>query len=177
MSSSTRRLFGLGLAGAALCPAMAAAAEPGPKEIVTAIYRRAVAGKGDSGGQFIWLKPKDRRTYFTRRMANLWERADRATPKGDQHPPGFDPVTVSQDPNVKSFDVTLEEDGPERAGLLVNLTGHGEAKPYAAVRYTLLRENGLWLIDEIASAQATGADAWSLRKLLESHLAAARPAR
>ena len=177
MPSATRRFFGLGLAVATLCPAMAGAAEPGPAEVLAAIYRRAAAGKGDSGGQFIWFNRKDRRTHFTRRTADLWERAEKATAKGDQAPPGFDPVTSSQDPDLKSFEFVSEEDGAERARILVRLTSRQEpGKPYASLRYELQRESGRWMIDDIANTTA-GEEAWSLRKLLETHLAEARRAR
>jgi hypothetical protein len=173
VTSRSRRSILLGLSLLSLAPALARGAEPDPIEVVTAIYRRAAAGKGESGGQFLWLAAKDRRTHFTSRTANLWERADRATAPGDMGPVSFDPVTVSQDPDLKSYDLKLESDGPDRARILVTLTGHGQAKPYASVRYFLQQENGRWLIDDIASARGTGPDAWSVRKLLQAHLTAA----
>lgn len=175
----TRRCVTLGLIAAAFWPAGAWGSEASAAETVRAIYRRASAGKGDSGGQFLWLKSKDRRLHFTKRTAELWDRADKATARGDQHPPGFDPVTASQDPGLKSYEIVLEEDGPDRARILVRLTGHEQpGKSYASLRYVLLRENGRWLIDDMSNA-TPGEEPWALRALLETHVAENRkpPAR
>jgi hypothetical protein len=172
-----RRSAMLMLAACALAPGLAAASERDPAAIVAAIYRRAAAGQGDSGGNFVWSEGAARRTYFTARTAALWQRAERATPAGDMGPVGFDPVTSSQDPNLKSFDARVEEEGPERTHMLVSLTGHGEPRPYAVLRYVFLRENGRWLIDDIATAQGGTADSWSVRKLLDAHIGSNRRGR
>ena len=173
----SRRSIALGLPLLLLVPAFARGAEPDPIDVVTAIYRRAAAGKGESGGQFLWLAAKDRRAAFTSRTAELWDRADKATKPGDMGPIGFDPVTASQDPNLKSFNIKLEEDGPDRARVLVSLTGHGEGKPYATLRFLLQREDGRWLIDDIVSGRGAGQDSWSVRKMLQAHLSEARKGR
>lgn len=151
-------------------PAKEGGGDPG--DAITAIYRRAAAGKGDGGGQFVWLTSRDRRAHFTRDLAELWDRAEKATPEGEQTPPGFDPVTASQDPNLKSFAVRVEEHMAARAVVRVELR-HGQAPggAQAAIRYTLRHQQGRWLIDEIASTEQKGPEAWSLRALLGEQLA------
>lgn len=168
MSAWNRRAFALGVA-ALFVPAAGHAAEDDPAAVVATIYRRAAAGTGTSGGQFLWVKSRDRRAAFTGRTAALWDRAEAATAKGDQAPPGFDPVTVSQDPSLKLFRVTLEEAGPDRAQVLVSLTGHQSSTPYATVRYHLMRERDRWLIDDISS-RPKGEEPWSIRKILQASL-------
>jgi hypothetical protein len=167
------RTLSLVLLFALLVPG-AAWAEPSAGDTVTAIYRRASAGKGDSGGQFLWLESGPRHAAFTRALSALWDRADAATAAGDEKPPGFDPVTDSQDPNLKAFRVTTEEETPERARIAVGLMDRaGSARPYSTVHYLLLREDGRWLIDDITGSG--GGTAWSLRELLEAQLVSYGP--
>lgn len=157
------------VAMATLVPALADAAEAGPVEVVTAIYRRAATGKGDSGGDALWLRAQDRRVNFTRRTAELWDRADRVTPKGDQGAPEFDPVTASQDPFLQKFALATEEVTPDRARILVRLFGYDRKEAYASVRYHFVRADGLWLIDDISGS--TDGHEWSIRDILQDHLA------
>src|SRR3954464_7611465 len=94
-----------------LAPALAAAAPSDPTAPVINIYQRVVAsydGKRNNSdnGYFIWKNDKTRRQYFSAGTARLWREADRLTPKGDQGPLGFDPVTNSQDPLVLAFDTS-----------------------------------------------------------------------
>lgn len=171
MPHPARRSVTLGLVAAALWPAQSWASDASAADTVRAIYRRASAGKGDNGGQFLWLKSRDRHRHFTERTAELWDRADKVTPPGDQTPPGFDPVTASQDPSLKSAEIVSEEERPDRARVLVRLTDRDRpSEPYASVRYGLLREHGRWLIDDMSNG-TPGEASWALRALLATHLA------
>ena len=120
------------------------------------------------------MRARDRRVHFTRRTADLWHRAEAATPKGDQGPISFDPVTVSQDPSVTRFTVAMEEAGPDTARVAVALVGHGGTKPYATARYHLRRERERWLIDDISGEIEK--EPWSVRAMLEAALPAREPA-
>ena len=166
----SRRAF---IALACLLAAFPALAAPqDPDAVVTAIYKKVTAGKGDSGGQFIWLQDKDRRLYFTARTVKLWRDADDKTPKGDQGPISFDPVTNSQDPQVRAFDVAIEKQDATTATVVVHIAA--KRGPIVAparsapttIRYDMVREHGRWLIDDI---RGTINAEWSLRKMLGNH--------
>ncbi len=161
----TRRLT-LTLLAATLLPAWGEASDPAA--FVSEIYRRASAGKGDSGGQFLWLTRKARREAFTARTAGLWDRAEAATPKGDEGPVEFDPVTASQDPSLTSATVRVETSGPDRATVAATLVGPGYKAPANVVRYELVREGGAWRIDDIRGFVHT--EPWSIRAILQASL-------
>lgn len=149
-----------------LLPAWGEASDPAA--FVSEIYRRASAGKGDSGGQFLWLTRKARREAFTARTSGLWSRAEAATPKGDAGPMEFDPVTASQDPSLERATVRVETSGPDRATVAATLVGPGYKPPGNVVRYDLVREGGAWRIDDIRGA--IDAEPWSVRAILQASL-------
>jgi Protein of unknown function (DUF3828) len=142
-----------------------------PLAIVNAIYARAAKGKGDSGGAFIIENKAAKAKYLSRSLADLWARADAHTPKGDVGPVDFDPVTNSQEPDVKSFKAVAEKREPDKAVIAVTLTGRSAKPPKPAdrtVRYDFVRAAGRWKIDDIRSA--SDGDPWSIRGMLESSL-------
>ena len=142
-----------------------------PVAIVTAIYQKAAKGKGESGGQFLWLDPKVRPRTFSRSLVALWAKAEAATPEGDIGPVDFDPVTNSQDPGVKSFSVVSEKQTAEKATVAVTMTetvAQRSAATDRTVRYDFVREEGRWKIDDIRST-ADGRP-WSLRKILSESI-------
>jgi hypothetical protein len=108
----TRRKLTLsGAAGllAAILPRAALAAPDDPVGIVTAIYTRAAKGKGDGGGGFVIENQAAKAKYLSKSLVALWAKAVARTRKGDVGPIDFDPVTNSQDPDVKSFKVVAEK--------------------------------------------------------------------
>jgi hypothetical protein len=142
-----------------------------PLAIVNAIYARAAKGKGDGGGAFIIENKAAKAKYLSRSLVDLWAKADAHTAKGDVGPVDFDPITNSQEPDVKSFKAVVKKREPEKATIAVTLTGRGAKPPKAAdrtVRYDFVRDAGLWKIDDIRSA--SDGDPWSIRGLLESSL-------
>jgi len=54
---------------AALLPAVSARAADGPDAVIAAIYKRAAAGKGEDGGNFVYQEPKDRGRWLTKSLA------------------------------------------------------------------------------------------------------------
>jgi hypothetical protein len=120
-----RLLLLLCLLAIAALPARAAG--DGPDAVVTAIYQGVVTsydGKSNNtdNGYFIWKNDTARRQYFSARTAKLWRAADRLTPKGDESPPGLDPVTNSQDPLVRAFDTLIETQDAKSATVLVRIS-------------------------------------------------------
>src|ERR1700690_3408212 len=169
----TRRtliLTGL-LAGAA--PNLACAAAPSPSDtvgIVNAIYTRAAKGKGDGGGAFVIENKAAKTKYLSKSLIELWAKADAHTPKGDVPPIDFDPVTNSQEPDVKSFKVVAEKLETDKATIAVTITGRLLRFKVSdnTVRYNFVREDGKWKIDDISGT--VDGDAWSIRDLLNESL-------
>ena len=149
------------------------AAQPSPTDpaaIVTAIYTRAAKGKGDGGGAFVIENDAAKARYLSKSLVALWARADAHTQKGDVGPIDFDPVTNSQDPDVKSFKVVAEKLEADKAVIAVTITGRtARAKPSdEIVRYNFVRDDGKWKIDDIGST--FDGEAWSIRDILSESL-------
>jgi hypothetical protein len=142
-----------------------------PRTIITDIYTRVARGKGDGGGGFVTSSKSDRARNLSRSLAALWLKADAHTPKGDVGPVDFDPVTNSQEPDVKSFSLTTENFNSERATIAVSLAGRHAPRANAAdavIRYDFIRDPVQWKIDDIRGAD--DGKPWSLRMMLEESL-------
>jgi hypothetical protein len=170
----TRRTLVTGLIGIlAASDQGSARAEPpaanDPVAIVTAIYTRAAKGKG--GGGFVIENKAAKTKYLSKSLIELWAKADARTPKGDVGPVDFDPVTNSQEPDVKSFKVDTEKLEADRAIIAVTITGRNTAPRKGAdqvVRYEFVREADKWRIDDIKGA--SDGEPWSIRAMLADSL-------
>jgi hypothetical protein len=151
----------------AILPPHAHAADD-PTAILTAIYTRVTKGKGDGGGTFVIENKAARAKYLSNSLAMLWNKADARTRRGDGGPVGFDPVTNSQDPDVKSFKVAAEKQAADKATMAVTIEAHQrDARANAAdktVRYDFVLEGGQWKIDDIKGT--VDGSTWSVRALL-----------
>ncbi len=101
----------------------------------------------------------------------MWADADAHTPKGDIGPIDFDPVTNSQEPDVKSFKVVTEKLEADKAVIAVTISGHHAppAKPEdQVIRYNFVRDDGQWKIDDISGA--VDGEPWSIRDILKESL-------
>jgi len=159
------------LAGSATGRAHAARPAAGdPVAIINAIYARAAKGKGDGGGTFIIENKAAKAKYLSKSLIELWAKADAHTPKGDVPPIDFDPVTNSQEPDVKSFKVVAEKQEADKAVIAVTITGHLLRFKVSdnTIRYDLVREDGKWKIDDISGT--IDGEAWSIRALLTESL-------
>jgi hypothetical protein len=173
----TRRMIVLSsaaglLAGGGSRPAFAAPPSPNdPLAIVNAIYAHAAKGKGDGGGAFIIESEAAKTRFLSKSLVELWTKADAHTPKGDVGPVDFDPVTNSQEPNVKSFKAVAEKLDADKALVAVTIAGRGAPRPKSVdstIRYNLVRDNGQWKIDDISGA--SDGEAWSIRGMLTDSL-------
>ncbi|MGY8704770.1 DUF3828 domain-containing protein [Bradyrhizobium sp. 18BD] len=167
----TRRIFVAASLFAGISPALAETPAPSdPVAILTAIYTRAAKGKGDGGAAFVIENKAAKAKYLSKSLVALWARADAHTPKGDVGPVDFDPVTNSQEPDVKSFKVDAEKMEADKAAIAVTITGHrNDRKPAdLIVRYDFVREAGNWRIDDIRGS--SDGEAWSIRKMLTDSL-------
>ncbi|HWZ39199.1 MAG TPA: DUF3828 domain-containing protein [Bradyrhizobium sp.] len=152
-----------------------ACAEPAspddPVAIINAIYTRAAKGKGDGGGAFVIENKQAKAKYLSKSLVALWAKADAHTPKGDVGPIDFDPVTNSQEPDVKSFKVDAEKLEADKALIAVTIAGRNTPprKPSdQIVRYDFVREANAWKIDDIKGA--SDGEAWSIRAMLTDSL-------
>jgi hypothetical protein len=140
-----------------------------PMGILSAIYTRAAKGKGDGGGAFVIENKAAKAKYLSKSLIELWAKADAHTPKGDIGPIDFDPVTNSQDPDVKSFKVTAEKTEAEKAIIAVTITGRASRKPAdQTMRYDFVRDGTAWKIDDIKGA--SDGEPWSIRGMLAEFL-------
>ena len=108
--------------------------------------------------------------YLSKALVALWAKADAHTPKGDVGPIDFDPVTNSQEPDVKSFKVDAEKTEADKATIAVTISGHRDDRKPAdqVVRYDFVREANSWRIDDIKGS--SDGEAWSIRKMLTDSL-------
>jgi Protein of unknown function (DUF3828) len=141
-----------------------------PVAIINAIYTRAAKGKGDGGGGFVIENKAAKTKYLSKSLVGLWARADAHTQKGDVGPIDFDPVTNSQDPDVKSFKVVAEKLEADKAVIAVTITGRtARTKPSdEIVRYNFVRDDGKWKIDDISGT--LDGESWSIRDILTESL-------
>jgi Protein of unknown function (DUF3828) len=147
------------------------AAANDPLVIVNAIYVRAAKGKGDGGGGFVIENKTAKAKYLSKALIALWAKADAHTPKGDVGPVDFDPVTNSQEPDIKSFKAVAEKLDADRAVIAVTIAGRGTPRAKSAdnvIRYSLVRDDGQWKIDDIAGA--SDGEPWSIRGMLADSL-------
>ena len=142
-----------------------------PVAIVNAIYARVAKGKGNAGGGFIIENKAARAKYLSKSLVQLWAQVDAHTPKDDVGPIDFDPVTNSQEPDVKSFMAVAEKFDADRAVIAVTIAGRGKPRAKPAdniIRYTLVREDGAWKIDDISGS--SDGEPWSIRGMLADSL-------
>jgi hypothetical protein len=166
-SMLTRRHLVIASLLAGINAAAAQTPSPGdPVSILTAIYTRAAKGKGDGGGAFIIENKAAKARYLSRSLVALWAKADAHTPKGDVGPVDFDPVTNSQEPDVKSFKVDPEKLEVDKATVTVAIAGHrnGRKPVDQIIRYEFVREANAWKIDDIKGS--SDGEAWSIRSML-----------
>jgi len=137
-----------------------------PEAIVTALYEATV--KGTMPAAF-GVDPKDRK-LLTKSLAAMWKKADKkSNPKGeDVGAIDFDIVSMSQDPNIKSFTVKTEKRDERGVTVVATFTiGSNNIKTgkKEIVRYDFVREDGAWKIDDVRSSVEK--KPWSLRGNLE----------
>ena len=139
--------------------------------IVIVIYTHAATGKGDGGGGFVIENKAAKAKYLSKSLIELWAKADAHTPKGDVGPVDFDPVTNSQEPDVKSFKVDAEKLDADKAIIAVTITGRNTPPRKGAdqvVLYEFAREADKWKIDDIKGV--SDGEPWSIRALLADFL-------
>jgi hypothetical protein len=164
------------LAGLLSQPALAAPPTPAPPApsdplaIVNAIYARVIKGKGTGGGGFVIENKAAKAKYLSKSLVKLWAAADAHTPKGDVGPVDFDPVTNSQDPDIKSFEAATEKLEPTKAVIAVTVASRTPVTKPAdnVIRYGFVLEDKQWKIDDISGS--SDGEPWSIRDMLTDSL-------
>lgn len=167
MSIIIRFFVTIGVLLAPAIPVTAQTPSQDPATIVTGIYKKASAGKGDSGGQFLWLNAKDRPRSMSKSLVTLWAKADKQEKPGEMGAIDFDPVTNSQDPRVRFFEVKTEKQDDTTATVAASF-GVQRKEPPLIVRYDFVHEGNRWKIDDIrGEVEKTP---WSIREMLTEFL-------
>jgi hypothetical protein len=162
-------VFTLAVAAMALpATALAQTAPPAndPTALLTKLY--TVAAKDNAGGDF--HDAKSRAKILSKSFAALWRKAEAKTPPGDVGPIEFDPVSNSQDPDIKSFAIAVEKQDSGTATLAVTLIENRTRENPAdtIIHYDFVRDGGHWRIDDIRCSM-NGRE-WSVRSLLADSL-------
>lgn len=130
---------------------------PGPLDLVRDLYARAIRN------EHVLERPlRDR--FFSREIVRLIER-DRAE-SGRRQEPGrldFDPISDSQDPEIRNLRVTQRSLAGNRAVVEARFT-HGPTGPQAVLRYDLATADRGWRVTNITKE---GAQGWSLLAILQ----------
>jgi hypothetical protein len=153
--------------------AQTAASAGDPTALLTRLYVQSTP----AGGDFV-NGSKSRAKYLTKSFAALWTKAEAKVPDGVEPPVDFDPVSNSQDPDIKSYAIAVEKQDAASATLAVTLTGSQprEKPDDSVIRYDLVRDGVQWRIDDIRGS--IDGEPWSIRKLLTDSLKPKpRPAR
>ncbi len=167
MAKISRLFMAAGLFIAMAVSASAQTVGQDPAAIITAIYKKASAGKGDGGGQFLWFKAADRSRTMSKSLLALWAKAEKREKPGEIGAIDFDPVTNSQDPLVRFFDIKTEKQN-ETTATVAAIFGAQRNEPAQTVRYDFLREGKLWKIDDIRGE--VDKTPWSVRGMLTEFL-------
>ncbi len=85
---------------------------------------------------------------MSKSLVALWAKADKQEKPGEMGAIEFDPITNSQDPHVRFFDVKTEKQDDTTATVAASF-GVQRKEPPLVVRYDFVREGNQWKIDDI----------------------------
>jgi hypothetical protein len=98
--------------GSTALPALAA--EPSPRDIVAEIYRISAGQDGKYQGPSAFDDEGVRTRYFSKPLLAAIVRMEKLSKEKDEPILDFDPVTNSQDPDVKDRQITVESESPSK---------------------------------------------------------------
>jgi hypothetical protein len=136
-----------------------------PSAVVAAIYRTAAGAGGDySHSISVIADPRSRAHYLSERLQRELKEMDARTPAGDAPDLDFDPITSSQDPDVRGLRIATEAEGARAATVRAEFHRGGPKGKLIVLHYSLTRESGAWRVDDIAEQ---GKDGWRLSAILK----------
>jgi hypothetical protein len=153
--------------GAAIgLPALAAAptAIANPRDIVVEIYRISAGKDGNYRGPSAFSDKGVRSRYFSKSLLAAIVRMEKLSKQKNEPILDFDPVTNSQDPDVKDLQIAVESETPSNVVVAARFLSFEEKEP-SIVRYDFIKDGGAWKIDDIHGEH--GKDKWSLRDTIK----------
>ncbi|WP_315832842.1 DUF3828 domain-containing protein [Bradyrhizobium prioriisuperbiae] len=165
-------LSGLLIVLAALCTTSVAQSATAtdrrdPAAIVTWIYRDAgkpSAPADDAKNIILWDSNRKRMKIFSQSLMAQWAKADKRA-SGDAVI-DFDPVSNSQDPDIKSVAIAAKSSSSNRATIAATLTPTGRRVNATTdvVRCDFVRDGDEWKIDNMRGH--AGSQSWAIRDML-----------
>jgi hypothetical protein len=164
MTDRRTLLIWLAWSAIAVAPALAAGpAQTSPREVVEQIYKVSAGRDGKYQGPSAFTDAGIRKRFFSRSLLAAVVKMEKLSKKRNEPILGFDPVTNSQDPDVKDLQIAVESQTPARVVVAARFLSFDDKEP-SIVRYALISEAGAWRIDDIQGEH--GKDAWSLREII-----------
>lgn len=136
-----------------------------PKDIVDWIYTQTIRSIKSPGKPFSVFQ-QENMSVFSKAFRAEYQRAQKAADKAGDMLIDVDPVTNSQDPDLKSFTTAVGTQDEKSAVVSASFANSGGAKQ--EVQYLFVRDGADWKIDDIRSGKGAGAS--SLRKMFKSQL-------
>jgi hypothetical protein len=173
ISFDRRAVFSVLFSGlAALCTTVVAQSATAtdrrdPAAIVAWIYRDAgkpTTPADDAKSTILWDNNRKQMKIFSQSLMELWAKADKRAAGGAVI--DFDPVSNSQDPDIKSVDVATKSNSGNRATIAATLTPTGRRVNATTdvVRYDFVREHDEWKIYDIRGRAES--QPWAVRDML-----------
>jgi hypothetical protein len=135
-----------------------------PRDIVVEIYRISAGADGKYHGPSAFNDTGVRNRYFSRSLLTAVVKMEKLSRKTNEPILDFDPVTSSQDPDVKALQITVESETAAKVVVAVRFLSFDDTEP-SIVRYDLIQERNGWKIDDMRGEH--GKDAWSLRDIIK----------
>ena len=142
----------------AACLAVSALAAPRltattPRDIVVLLYKLSAGPNGKYEGTTAYDDKSIRARYFSKAFLAAATKVEAADAKANGVTIDWDPITNSQDPDVKKLAITVEKESPERSVVVARFVGFGKA---IAVHYDFIKEAGGWKLDDIRDTNDQG---------------------
>ncbi len=133
-----------------------------PAALVTEVYGTASAAGHFQQPLAIFVDDALRQRYLSKRLRAALADMDKNTQEGDIPNLDFDAVSDSQDPDVRDLKIKTESESAGEAAVTADFRSHDD-KERTVLRYTLVREDGSWKIDEVA---ASGKSQWRISDVI-----------
>lgn len=152
-------------------PSASASAQPAspgdeePRAIVDQLYKISAGKDGKYSGKSAFDQPAVRKRWFTKSLSAALDAMDRKSKRLNEPILDFDPVTNSQDPDVKRLTLTDETATSLKSVVRATFYAFDEPLPLN-VRYIFVREGKSWKLDDM-SGDRGGQDKWVLRAVIK----------
>lgn len=138
-----------------------------PRDIIVQIYKLGAGEEGAYDGPSAFDDKRVRRAYFSKSLLAALAAMEKKEKATDSLILDFDPVTNSQDPDVKNLSITEEMKTADKATIAAKFWSYNETQP-SIVRYDFVKEGKAWKLKEIRgeSPKERNVPPWSLRKII-----------